>query len=495
MDCYRSQSHNHTDIVVAVGTKMVSSPDSVPARSRPMATIQDHFLFVTDPMQSHINPARRLAVRVAAAMPNARVTFSTAVSGHRHMFPHLTSPDGEVVQGVVSYIPYSDGFDGGFNPEAHGVGAYRERARQVGSETLASIVARLARRGHPVTRVVYTALVGWVPAVVRAGGVPAALYWVKPATVFAVYYHCFHGHGALLDSCAGDADADPNATVRLPGLPPLKADALPSFASMASPGSRNYLTLDMLRDIFLALDEHGPTVLVDTFDALEPEALRAVPRFNLIAVGPVVVDEPCRPCVELFQPNDATACMGWLDTMPARSVVFVSFGSILSLSKRQDEELRRGLEATGRAYLLVARKGNNGGSDGSGKGMVVEWCNQTKVLSHGAVGCFVTHCRWDSTLESITGGVPMVAVPRWADQPTVAALVEASAGVGVRARVDGDGVMERRELQRCVEKVMGSTDSASAVRARAECWGQRAKEAAAVGGTSQRNLRAFASGL
>ena len=91
--------------------------------------------------------------------------------------------------------------------------------------------------------------------------------------------------------------------------------------------------------------------------------------------------------------------MDWLDTKPARSVVFVSFGSILSLSKRQDEELRRGLEATGRAYLLVVRKGNTGGGgsdSGQGKGMV-EWCNQTKVLSHDAVGCSVTHYRWDST--------------------------------------------------------------------------------------------------
>ncbi|OEL16072.1 Crocetin glucosyltransferase, chloroplastic [Dichanthelium oligosanthes] len=458
----------------------------------PMARSHEHFLFVTDPMQSHINPARRLAVRVAAVMPNARVTFSTAVSGHRQMFPQLTSPDGEVVQGVVSYIPYSDGFDAGFNPEAQGVGAYRERARAVGSETLAAVVARLAKRGHPVTRLVYTAIVGWVPDVARAHGVPVALYWVKPATVFTVYYHYFHGHGEVLASCASD-----HAVVRLPGLPPLKAKDLPSFASMASPGSRNYLTLDMLRDIFVALDEHRPTVLVDTFDALEPEALRAVPPFNLVAVGPVVVDEPCRPCVELFQPSDAKAYLDWLDTKPARSVVFVSFGSVLSLSKRQDEELRRGLEATGRPYLLWARKSNNSGAgDGdSGRGTVVEWCNQTKVLSHHAVGCFVTHCRWDSTLESITGGVPMVAVPRWADQPTVAALVEASAGVGVRACLDADGVLERGELQRCVEMVMGSTDGAAAVRARAERWGQRAKEAAAMGGTSQRSLRAFASGL
>ncbi|KAF8648386.1 hypothetical protein HU200_064972 [Digitaria exilis] len=472
---------------------MVSSLDS-----RPMASPQEHFLFVTDPMQSHIIPARRLASRIAAAMPNARVTFSTAVSGHRHMFPHLTSPDGEVVHGLVSYIPYSDGFDAGFNPESHGVGvdAYRERAREVGSVTLAAVFARLATRGHPVTRVVYTALVGWAPDVARAhghGGVPAALYWVKPATVFAVYYHYFHGHGAFLASCATSGrDAD----VHLPGLPPLRAEDLPCFASMAAPGSRNYLTLDMLRDIFAALDEHRPTVLVDTFDALEPEALRAVPRLNLVAVGPVVVDEPCRPCVEMFQPSDANAYLGWLDAQPTpRSVVFVSFGSVLSLSKRQSEELRRGLEATGRPYLLVARKMSGGNGGESGRGMVVEWCSQAKVLSHRAVGCFVTHCRWDATLESITGGVPMVAVPRWGDQTTVAAMVEASAGVGVRAWTGADGVLERGELQRCVEMVMGGTDGAAAVRARAERWGQRAKEAAAAGGTSDRSLRAFASGL
>ncbi|KAL6602928.1 hypothetical protein ACP70R_043289 [Stipagrostis hirtigluma subsp. patula] len=480
---------------------MVSSLDPSSDMPRPMASSpqQPHFLFVTDPMQSHITPARRLAVRVAAAMPNARVTFSTAVSGHRHMFPHLTSPDGEVVHGVVSYVPYSDGFDGGFSPEARdrhdgaadGVGAYRERARAVGAATLAAVVDRLARRGHPVTRVVYTALVGWVPAVARARGVPAALYWVKPATVFAVYYRYFHGHGALLDSCAGDPD--PRAAALLPGLPPLSSDALPSFASMASPGSRNYLTLDVLRDIFVALDEHRPTVLVDTFDALEPDALRAVPEFDLVAVGPVVVEEPCRPCLNLFQPDDARAYMDWLDAKPARSVVFVSFGSVLSVSRRQEEEMRRGLEATGRPYLLVARKSNNGG--GGGRGMMVEWCDQMRVLSHPAVGCFVTHCRWDSTLESITGGVPMVAVPRWGDQPTVAALVVESAGAGVRAQVNGEGVVERGELQRCVEMIMGSTDHAAAVRARAEHWGQRAKEAAAVGGTSERSLRAFASGL
>uniref|UniRef100_J3MFG0 Uncharacterized protein n=1 Tax=Oryza brachyantha TaxID=4533 RepID=J3MFG0_ORYBR len=124
---------------------------------------------------------------------------------------------------------------------------------------------------------------------------------------------------------------------------------------MVSPGKRHYLTLGMLRDLFSALDEHGSMVLVDTFDALEPDALRAVPQLDLVAVGPVTAEEPRRRGVELLLPCDAKACMEWLDTKPPRSVVYASFGSILSVSKRQEEEMRRGLDATGRPYLWVAR--------------------------------------------------------------------------------------------------------------------------------------------
>ena len=174
--------------------------------------------------------------------------------------------------------------------------------------------------------------------------------------------------------------------------------------------------------------------------------------------------------------------------------MYVSFGTVLSMGERQAEETRRGLEATGRPYLWVARKGGDGGVEHV-NGVVVEWCDQVKVLSHPAVGCFVTHCGWNSTLESVTRGVPMVAVPQWTDQPTVAWLVEARMGVAVHARVDGEGLVERGELQRCVDTVMGDGGAASGIRAQADRWMGLANEAIAGGGTSERNLRAFASEL
>ncbi|KAF8648387.1 hypothetical protein HU200_064973 [Digitaria exilis] len=462
---------------------------------------QPHFLFVTNPMQGHINPTRRLAARVMASNPCARVTFSTAVSGHRRMFPSLSRPDDEAIDAAgVLHAPFSDGFDDGFSSTTHDAGTYRARAFAAGRDTLSAVASRLAARGHPVTRVVYTFLVPWVPDVACAHGVPASLFWIQPAAVFAVYYRYFHGHDADLAACANGIGGD---TVSLPGMPPLKREALPSVVSITSPEHRHYLLLDLLRDLFLSLDEHKPRVLVNTFDDLEHDALRAVPEFELAAVGPVVPDEDggsSPTSADLLHPEEQNArdtYMAWLDTKPARSVVYVSFGSVLSLNNRQEEEMRQGLEATGRPYLWVARKAAAGdGSaspDGCAEGMVVEWCDQARVLSHAAVGCFVTHCGWNSTLESVARGVPLVAVPQWTDQPTVAWLVEERMGAGVRARVDGEGVIERGELRRCVEAVMGDGEVPTAIRAQSDRWRELASEAVAPGGTSERNLRAFAS--
>ncbi|KQK04209.1 crocetin glucosyltransferase, chloroplastic [Brachypodium distachyon] len=476
---------------------------------------QPHLLFVTSPLQGHINPVRRLAARVAGA---ALVTVSTAVSGHRRMFPSLASPDEEAIEGNgMLHAPYSDGFDEGFDPEIHDVRSYGPRARAVGCETLSGVVARLARRGRPVTRVVYTFLVPWAPDVARAHGVPAALFWIQPAAVFAVYYHFFHGHEAVLASCADDEDG----IVSLPGLPPLRPRALPSIVLTTAPEQQRHTVLQTLRELFLALDDdeqqqqqqHRPKVLVNTFDALEPEALRAVPQFELVAVGPVVPPEPddasspSSTDLSLFGGHDVekqASMEEWLGTKAARSVVYVSFGSLIAASKRQEAELRRGLEATGRPYLWVSSTAAAADEEfpdtelleGTNNGMVVDWCDQARVLSQPAVGCFVTHCGWNSALESVACGVPVVAVPQWTDQPTVAWIVEECAGVGVRARVDGEGVAEGGEIRRCVEAVMGNVDDvAVGIRANASRWRERAMEAIASAGTLDKNLRAFVSGL
>jgi UDP-glucose:(indol-3-yl)acetate beta-D-glucosyltransferase len=200
----------------------------------------------------------------------------------------------------------------------------------------------------------------------------------------------------------------------------------------------------------------------------------------------------------LVNPEDA--CIKWLDTKPHRSVAYVSFGSFASLDAAQTEELARGLLAAGKPFLWVVRATDKhlvprhllDEATASGAAMVVPWCPQLDVLAHPAVGCFVTHCGWNSMLVALSYGVPMVAMALWMDQPTNARNVELTWGAGVRARRDaGAGMFLHREVVRCVRAVMDEGEEGSAVRDAARKWRDKARAAVAAGGSSDRNLDEF----
>jgi UDP:flavonoid glycosyltransferase YjiC (YdhE family) len=104
-------------------------------------------------------------------------------------------------------------------------------------------------------------------------------------------------------------------------------------------------------------------------------------------------------------------------------------------------------------------------------------------------GCFLTHCGWNSTVEAIATGVPMVAMPQWADQPTTAKYVESSWGNGVRML---KGLVKREEVERCIREVIGSQRK-DEYKKNAAMWMQKAKEAMKEGGHSDRNIAEFAA--
>jgi hypothetical protein len=349
-------------------------------------------------------------------------------------------------------------------------------------------------------------LMWWAAEVARGRGVPRMLYWTQPATMLAVYYHYFHGYERIVTEHA----AEPGFTVAMPGLPPMAIRDLPSFFTNFS-DERMVAAFGDVRKTFeqLDLDVNGstggrkPMVLVNTIEELELGALASVPELDLFPIGPAVLSlftdgttrgNPKAAVGDLFE-HDGKAYMEWLDTKPARSVVYMSFGSLAATTKQQKEEMKRGLAASGRSYLQVVRKDNrdtddDDDDDDDDQSMVVEWCDQVRVLSHPAVGCFVTHCGWNSTLESVARGVPVVAVPQWSDQDTNARLV-VEWGIGVRAAIDADRFLDAEELTRCVEIVMGDTEEGAAIRSSSITWKAKVHEAITDGGSSELNLMTF----
>jgi len=120
------------------------------------------------------------------------------------------------------------------------------------------------------------------------------------------------------------------------------------------------------------------------------------------------------------------SCITWLNTQAPNSVSYISFGTLVEISKEQFLEIARGLAESEQPFLWVVRPKLVNGSESSlpeefleavaGRGHVVTWAPQQQVLAHPAIGGFWTHCGWNSTIEIICEGVPMICLPFFGDQ-------------------------------------------------------------------------------
>jgi len=177
---------------------------------------------------------------------------------------------------------------------------------------------------------------------------------------------------------------------------------------------------------------------------------------TVIPIGPLRTwQRPTRHApVGHFWHADNVACMSFLDAQPRGSVVYVAFGSISIMTAEQVQELALGLKASGRPFLWVVRpeqagKLPTGFTDdvgALGKGKVVGWAPQEQVLGHHSVGCFVSHCGWNSTLEGIRNGLPMMCWPYFLDQVTNQTYICDIWKVGLRVASPEGGLVTKERI-------------------------------------------------
>lgn len=194
--------------------------------------------------------------------------------------------------------------------------------------------------------------------------------------------------------------------------------------------------------------------LCNTFHEIEPEALKLVP--DLLPIGPLLPARHSGQPVGHFWPEDSS-CLDWLDEQDNCSVVYVAFGSITWLNQRQFHELALGLELTGKSFLWVVRPDLMDGSsevypDGfearlAGRGRMVSWAPQQKVLAHPSIACFMSHCGWNSTMEGVANGVPFLCWPYFADQLFNASYICNVWKIGLRLELGEDGILTREEVK------------------------------------------------
>ncbi|KAJ6338361.1 hypothetical protein OIU76_007934 [Salix suchowensis] len=193
-------------------------------------------------------------------------------------------------------------------------------------------------------------------------------------------------------------------------------------------------------------------VMVNSFTDLEKGALQALQEVE--AGKPAVY--PVGPLVNMDSSTgvEGSECLKWLDDQPHGSVLFVSFGSGGTLSLDQITELALGLEMITKTLSISYRKGFLERT--KGRGLVVpSWAPQPQVLSHGSTGGFLTHCGWNSTLESVVSGVPLIVWPLYAEQKMNAWMLTQDIKVALRPKASGQWPHRKRGDCKCCERSNG----------------------------------------
>ncbi|KAA8545846.1 hypothetical protein F0562_020703 [Nyssa sinensis] len=269
-----------------------------------------------------------------------------------------------------------------------------------------------------------------------------------------------------------------------------------------------------LSKVFIQVKESELTsygVIVNSFYELEPayaDHYRMVLGRKAWHIGPLslcnreVEDKGQRGKEAAIDKHD---CLTWLDSKKPDSVLYVCFGSMPNFTDAQLYEIAKGLEASGQQFIWVVRRGEKEEEENEkwqpegfeermkGKGLIIRgWAPQVLVLDHEAVGGFVTHCGWNSVLEGVSAGLPMVTWPLFAEQfyneKLVTEILKIGLSIGAHewTRKATDGI-EREAIEKAAKQIMVG-EEAEEMRSRARAFKDTARKAVEEGGSSYTDL-------
>ncbi|CAA7409634.1 unnamed protein product [Spirodela intermedia] len=430
----------------------------------PAAAAAPQVALLTSAGMGHLTPFLRLAAALASR--GCGVTFITptpvvSAAEARHVSDLVASSDG-VRPLEFPLLPFDSSSAASTDPFFLQFEAIRRSAALLGP-LLSSAAPRLSALICDVS------LISAVLPVAAAVPLPTYVLFTSSAKMLS-----------LCVSFPQIAAASLPAILKIPGLAedlPLRSIPRP----LRDPG--NLFTTQFVENGKVM--PHADGIVINTWEALEPATLAALNTGKVVpGLPPVVAIGPLLP--EHSQPNSGGGdedSLAWLDGQPTGSVVYLSFGSRTALSPEQTRELAAGLESSGCQFLWVVKTkkldkeeqeeqameelfGDGFLRRVEGRGRVVKgWVDQGAILTHPAVGGFVSHCGWNSVTEAALRGIRVLAWPQLGDQRINAGVVEKS-GLGewpMEWGWEGERVLvQGEEIGRRLRRFMASPAAAAA---------------------------------
>ncbi|CAH8313346.1 unnamed protein product [Eruca vesicaria subsp. sativa] len=336
------------------------------------------------------------------------------------------------------------------------------------------------------TLIIADTYVLWAVRVGERKNIPVVSFWTMSATMFSMILHSdlliSHDHALFEPSEAKEEEI----VDYIPGLSPTKLRDIPTLFTSNS--------LEIFKKCKLCFDEipRAKCLLFTTAHELEPKAIDVLTTkldIPVYATGPLI---PFQELSERSKPD----YIRWLDGQEESSVLYISQGSFLSVSEAQMKEIVGGVRESGVPFLWVARGGESKMKEAleGSSGLVVSWCDQLRVLCHAAVGGFWTHCGFNSTLEGMYSGVPMLAFPLFWDQILNGKMIVEDWRVGMRIerRKKTELLIKKEEIKEVVKRLMDKeSEEGKEIRRRVCDLSEMCREAVAEKGSSNVNIDAF----
>lgn len=458
--------------------------------------LQPHAVLVPLPLQGHITPFTHLAMKLASK--GFTITFVNTESTHQQIAKaqSLKDDDNPFSHGQkcgldIRYAKISDGFPLSFDWSAN-ASQFVEGLIHVFQAHVDDFIENLvlSKPNPPISCIIADSFHVWGSTIAEKYNLVNVSFWTEPATVLTVYYHMdllkSNGHFGCHDKCED--------TIRyLPGVQAIEPTDLPSYFQDADPNTV------MHRFVFKCLEDaqKADFVISNTVQELESSPISALQEKQpFYAIGPLFPTSFTKRTIStnLLPVSDYT---NWLNSKQDGTVLYISFGSLANLSKQDILEIAQAILISKVSFIWVLRHNILGSEERNilplgfeeetaGRGLVVPWCSQLAVLSHPAVGGFLTHCGWNSILESIWCKVPMVCFPILTDQFTNRKLVVDDWRIGVNLCT---GRLIRKEVAaENIGRIMSKSDE---LRKNIEKTKMILQKALSDEGSSEKNLTQF----
>ncbi|XP_031485219.1 anthocyanidin 3-O-glucosyltransferase 7-like isoform X2 [Nymphaea colorata] len=447
-----------------------------------------HVALLAFPFGSHATPLLTLGRHLAGLAGDVKFSFFTTAASLKPISSLVSACSGNPNM-VFCTIPDGLPEDFAFSPERP-----QEDIEHFLRSAPDDLRRALAGMQPPVSCVLADSFLHFAQDLADEAGVPLISFWASAASslITHIYTDRLREKFGVVQALTPE-----NRDIPVDCIPSLPFLRLQDLQEGIVSGSRDSVFSVLLHNMAKVIPR-AAAVLANTFESLEPFSLTDLrTKLNAcLTIAPLFLLSPPPPPASSPAAGDH-GCISFLDSHLPNSVVYLSFGSVADfrIPKHEIAALAEGLESSGAPFLWSLKPEKQADLPAGfvdrvkGRGLMVPWAPQLAVLRHASLAVFISHGGWNSILETIAGGVPLICRPVFGDHPINSRLVDISCwGVGVTVR---DGTFTKESVEEAIRLVLREQVGKALREKASHHWKRLICEAVSADGSSTKNINAL----